>query len=342
MAGSNRDPPVTITRMRPPRTLWTRRNSTPPRFSPTRRVAPFSASSPAKIPTQDDIRLGHLGRDALVDQIEELRHAREDRDLALGQRAQQLAGVHASRETRRARRSKRAAAGWPSAPARETAAARQGSCRARPRGRPRRRRHVRPAGCRASGPRPWGRWSCPTCRGSPPDRPGWLGQAGSGGAGMWPPIMPSKLTVSSAWPCSRTMRQSLPAAARPARTVSRYFGDVKNDARARIPQQRVDLRRLVRGVERDGDGAAPENAQVRRAPVRVVVGQDGAAFTGPDADHRQPGGRALGHLAQPPVGEAVDVVLVLDLDRGASRVALGGPGKLFEEILHARRGRRRA
>ncbi len=56
---------------------------------------------------------------------------------------------------------------------------------------------------------------------------GRAGHAGSGGAGIWPPIIPSKLTVSSAWPCSSTIRQSLAAAARPARTVSRYFGLVK-------------------------------------------------------------------------------------------------------------------
>ncbi len=106
-------------------------------------------------------------------------------------------------------------------------------------------------------------------------------------------------------------------------------------ARARIAQQRVYLGRLVGRVERHRDGAAAQDPEVRRAPVGVVVRKDGAAFARTDANHRQPRRRALGHLAQPGIGEAVEVVLVLDLDGGAPGVALGRPRELFEEILHA-------
>ncbi len=113
-------------------------------------------------------------------------------------------------------------------------------------------------------------------------------------------------------------------------------------ARAGIAQQRVYLGRLVGRVERHRDGAAAQDPEVRRAPVSVVVREDGAAFTWTDANHRQPRRRALGHLAQPGIREAVEVILVLDLDGGAPGVPLGRPRKLFEEILHARRGRRRA
>ncbi len=47
MAGSNRNPPLTINRIRPPSPWCTRRKSSGPMLSPTRRPAPFSASSQA-------------------------------------------------------------------------------------------------------------------------------------------------------------------------------------------------------------------------------------------------------------------------------------------------------
>ena len=40
----------------------------------------------------------------------------------------------------------------------------------------------------------------------------------------------------------------------------------------------MDLVRLVGRVERHRDGAEPQNAEIRRDPARVIVGQDGAAI----------------------------------------------------------------
>ena len=53
--------------------------------------------------------------------------------------------------------------------------------------------------------------------------------------------------------------------------------------RAGVTDDRRDLRGRVVRVERNGDGAALQDAEIGRAPMRVVGGEDGAAIAGANA-----------------------------------------------------------
>ena len=102
---------------------------------------------------------------------------------------------------------------------------------------------------------------------------------------------------------------------------------------ARVSQQRFDLRRLVSRVQRHRHRAAAKDAQVGGTPVRVIVRKDGAAIARSDADQREPGGRALGHLAKLGVGQLVQLVAALNFNGDPVGVLIDGSGKQFVEVL---------
>ena len=93
ITGSNFDPPVTSSRMSRPITSWTLPKNTRPRLTPMRRSRKLSASSALNSDARHQAGLRDLLHHALVNQVEELRHAREDRDLALRQRLDQIRRV---------------------------------------------------------------------------------------------------------------------------------------------------------------------------------------------------------------------------------------------------------
>ena len=79
--------------MRRPSTRWTRPNTIGPAFTPTRRSAPLSASSAVEHRPLRPRGPLDLVRHALVNQVEELRHAGEERHLPLGEAAEQFGRV---------------------------------------------------------------------------------------------------------------------------------------------------------------------------------------------------------------------------------------------------------
>jgi hypothetical protein len=113
----------------------------------------------------------------------------------------------------------------------------------------------------------------------------------------------------------------------------------EHDAGARIAHERFDLRRLIGSVERHGDGTPAQDAKIGGAPMRVVVGKDRAAIARGDADDGQPGRGALRHLAEALVAETVEGVAALQLDGDVRRVARCGVSEQLVEVLHARRRR---
>ena len=84
--------------------------------------------------------------------------------------------------------------------------------------------------------------------------------------------------VRDAWRVAREQHQARRRVRPPARTaafaVSRYRGVVNSTRAPLLAEDRADLRRLVGRVERHGDGAEPQRAEVRGDPARVVVGED--------------------------------------------------------------------
>ena len=113
----------------------------------------------------------------------------------------------------------------------------------------------------------------------------------------------------------------------------------EHHACGRVDEQRLHLRRLVAGVERHRDGAAAENAEVGRAPGGVVVGEDRGALAGLEADHREPGGRPLGHLAKPRVRHLFQAIAMLDFNGDVVGELVDGGGDELVEVLHARAAR---
>ena len=110
-------------------------------------------------------------------------------------------------------------------------------------------------------------------------------------------------------------------------------GAGEHDSCAGVSQQRFDLGRLVGRVQRHGDRAAAKDAQVGGTPVRVIVRKDRAAIAGRDADQRQPGGRALGHLAKLGIGQLVQAVATLNFNGDPVGVLIDRSGKQLVEVL---------
>ena len=108
---------------------------------------------------------------------------------------------------------------------------------------------------------------------------------------------------------------------------------------AAVAHQRGDLFWFVSGVKRDSNGAQAENSQVSGAPMGIVVGQQGAAVARLDAARSQPPGDLLCHAAQIAVGEGVEAVAALHLDRGVSAEALLRGREAVVEVFHHCRNR---
>jgi len=112
-----------------------------------------------------------------------------------------------------------------------------------------------------------------------------------------------------------------------------------------IGEQSSDLFGGIAGVQRNGDGAEPQDAEIGRAPVGVVVGEQRATATRP---HTVPGEKARGrpgHGAEPLVAEALESVATLQLDCGPPGEPFGRVAEAVVEaphgpILSARSGRR--
>jgi hypothetical protein len=109
----------------------------------------------------------------------------------------------------------------------------------------------------------------------------------------------------------------------------------EHEARAARSNHSGDLRRFIGGVERNRDGADPQDAQIGGAPPRVVVGKDGDAVARPDTAVAQPDGGRLGGGPQLPIGDALDSLPALDFDRDAIAERRRGP---VEEIVESDAG----
>ena len=231
-------------------------------------------------------RLSTSPHDALVDQVEELRHAREDGDAAARQRAHQLRASSASRGRRRARRPRTAAAGWPSAPASGTAAARPARCRSRVTFDDRERRvplgdqvgvgqhHALGIGGRARGV----------------EDHGGRAAASSATAGLGGRMARRSLTASGRVHVEPRRRPVSSASASSPLAASR---SPANSTRApESLQDRGDLRRpnsWCRTARRRRRG---EDGEVGGTPVGVVVGEDRAAVAGLNAGRRSRAARS--------------------------------------------------
>ena len=95
--------------------------------------------------------------------------------------------------------------------------------------------------------------------------------------------------------------------------------------RARAFEHGAHLRRLVGGVERHGDGADPQHAEIRRDPARVVVRENRDAIAGPDLPARQPTRQALRLIIQRAVGRRLDLTRAAVLARSPAGRATSLP-----------------
>ena len=100
-----------------------------------------------------------------------------------------------------------------------------------------------------------------------------------------------------------------------------------------------DLVGVEGGVEGNGSVAGGDDAQVGGNPARVVVGEDGDARAGGELLLREPAPHGFGHLAGLGVGVALDLVLALDFEGDVLGAALFGFDKLVVESGHERRGK---
>ena len=91
----------------------------------------------------------------------------------------------------------------------------------------------------------------------------------------------------------------------------------EDEACAARPNDRRDLRGFVRRVERDGDGADAEDAQIRRAPAGIVVREDGDPVARRHAAAGEPGAGPLRGGPQLAVCEAIDAIAPLHFDGDA-------------------------
>ena len=104
-----------------------------------------------------------------------------------------------------------------------------------------------------------------------------------------------------------------------------------------ILQQLGDLVGLESGIEGHGSVAAGENAEIRRYPAWAVVGQNGAAAAG-HRRCRQMNCNCFRHGPQFGIAVAVQrPALALELDRGVLREALSRLPEALVEIRHLNR-----
>ena len=140
---------------------------------------------------------------------------------------------------------------------------------------------------------------------------------------------------SVSWgPCSRATSGFVPACSRPESTASRWRAVVKMIRGWQSVTRRATCAALY-AVSR-GTAMAPSRRmpEVRRAPVRVILGQDGASIAGHDALKTQPGRDAARHHVELAVRERVETVPSLDFDCQAVPEPRDGRGELFEEVPH--------
>ncbi len=119
------------------------------------------------------------------------------------------------------------------------------------------------------------------------------------------------------------------------------FSGGEEDPCAAVAKQRSDLRGLVGGVERNGDGAETQQPEIGGAPVGVVVSEDGGAVAaGKAASGEKPRG-GIGQGGELGVGVALERLRTLDFDGNAGGETTGGVGELFVEAVHRCRARLR-
>ena len=96
-----------------------------------------------------------------------------------------------------------------------------------------------------------------------------------------------------------------------------------------------DLRGRVVGVERHGHGADAQHGQVDGAPARVVVGQNRAAIARRHPLRDEPSGDGVGHVPKIAIGDLLQARRPLHLDRHVGGKPGGGRVEDVPEVLHA-------
>ena len=270
----------------------------------------------------------HLAHDPLVDQIEELRHAREDGDLALGQRPHQL--LRAERlevDDTRAHRERQQQVG-------------------ELRQRVEQRQHAQHAVVLGDVHHPERRVTLGDQVGVRQHhalriRGGARGVENHGGRAAVQ--SPSGLRGRIGIGLTHRLGGRVHIEPQHLRQFGQRFGGRgrqalagEQHAGAGVPEDRRDLRRRIVGVERHDDGAAGEDGEVGRAPMRVVVGEDGAAIAGLDAGRRQPRRSIQHERVQIAIGETIETVFTLDLHRHPIAHTADGVLEDAEQGRHAR------
>ena len=112
----------------------------------------------------------------------------------------------------------------------------------------------------------------------------------------------------------------------------------EDDAWLTVGDQPCDLSGIVGGVERYGNRADAEDAEVRGAPVGIVFRQDGAPVPRLNALALKPYGNAPSHTVELAVCDRLDTVPALDFDSRTITRASDGGGELVEEVAHEQVG----
>ena len=272
----------------------------------------------------------HLSRDALVDQVEELRHAHEDGDVPLGQALEQLGGVE------RLEVDDAGADGH-----RQQQVGHLGQ-RMEQRQDP---QHGVPLADVDDGERRLalgsevavGQHDSLGVGGGPrgeEDHRG-IGRPGRVSGRRTPPGGEQRIDGGQARP-GLVHRQY-----RYRRGRRRLFDDGQQaqpgaeQPRTRCGQDGCHLGRRIVGVERHDHQAGAQHGKVDSAPAGVVVGQDGAAVANGEPLRREPSGDGFGHHLQLAIGDPFEPVLALDLDGDVVWEAADGFGEDVPEVGHA-------
>ena len=111
-----------------------------------------------------------------------------------------------------------------------------------------------------------------------------------------------------------------------------------NRLRVAVAKHRADLRGVVRGVEGNRDGTEAENAEVSREPAVVILGQDRAAVTGAHPEARQRRRGLLSEGGQVAEGDLFDAGPVAILDRDGVGDSRGDGVEVFVDVGHGGAG----
>ncbi len=114
-------------------------------------------------------------------------------------------------------------------------------------------------------------------------------------------------------------------------------GGREEHPRARIRENGLHLRGLVGGIERNRRGADLQDAEIRAAPARVVVRENGAAIPRRAPVREQEAGRAIRDPPHVAVGIGVRHHRPEDFDRGMLGEPPRGRQKQFDNVVHRRR-----